>query len=204
LATKVTGWALAVRPFAEEDAMVVLRSGLISLAILLTLGVALAQQGKDLASPEQKAEQEKAQQTKEGQAGTTEPSSHADAAKQDNTAALVDGRLAVPGAPADSQTVPSKFSERNAALDALPTMAFPLPLTDEQRKQIREAVSKAPVENATARSAERLPSGINVRELPPQVADQMPAIRNLGYVRTADKVLLVSPPNRIVVGEIAD
>ncbi len=56
-----------------------------------------------------------------------------------------------PGAPADSQTVPSKFSERNAALDELPTMAFPLPLTDEQRQRIREAVSQAPVEGATAR-----------------------------------------------------
>lgn len=182
--------------------MVVLRSGLISLAILMTLGVAFAQQGKDLASPEQKAQQEKAQQSKEGQTGTTEPSSHADLA--DDTAALVNGRLAVPGAPADSQTVPAKFSERNAALDALPTMAFPLPLTDDQRSRIRDAVSKAPVENATARSAELLPNGIDVRELPPQVTDQMPAVRNLGYVRTADKVLLVSPPNRIVVGEIAN
>src|SRR5262245_61835585 len=183
--------------------MVVLRSGLISLAILLTLGIASAQQGKDLASPEQKAQQEKAQQSKEGQTGTTEPGAHAPP-DPNASAAFVNGRLAVPGAPADSQTVPAKFSERNAALDALPTMAFPLPLTDDQRKQIREAVSTAPVEKATGRSAEPLPSGSDVRELPPQVTDQMPAMRNLGYVRTADKVLLVSPPNRIVVGEIAN
>ena len=83
-------------------------------------------------------------------------------------------------------------------------MAFPLPFTDEQRQRIREAVSKAPVEGATARAAELLPSGINVRELPRQITDQIPAARNLGYVRTADKILLISPPNRIVVGEIAN
>ena len=41
-----------------------LRSGLATLAILLTLGLAAAQQGEDLASPQQKAEQEKAQNTK--------------------------------------------------------------------------------------------------------------------------------------------
>jgi hypothetical protein len=49
-----------------------------------------------------------------------------------------------------------------------------------------------------------LPSGINVRELPRQITDQIPAVRNLGYVRTADKILLISPSNRIVVGEIAN
>jgi hypothetical protein len=184
--------------------MVVLRSGLSVLAILLSLGLAFAQEGKDLASPEQKAQQEKAQQTKPGQTGTTEPSSHAESAKPNDTAAFVNGRLAVPGAPADSQTVPSKFSERNAALDALPTMAFPLPLTDEQRQRIRDAVAQAPVESATARSAELLPHGIDVRELPKQITEEIPATRNLGFVRTADKVLLVNPPNRTVVGEIAN
>ena len=79
------------------------------------------------------------------------------------------GRLVTPGAPADSQTVPAKFSERNNALDELPTMAFPLPLTDEQRQRIRAAVSKVPVESANARPAELLPSGVNVRELPDQI-----------------------------------
>ena len=52
-----------------------LRSGLVTLAILLdSSGVAAAQQGENLASPQQKAEQEKAQHTKAGRAGTTEPS----------------------------------------------------------------------------------------------------------------------------------
>ena len=181
-----------------------LRSGLATLAILLTLGLAAAQQGENLASPQQKAEQEKAQKTKAGQAGTTEPSSHAPSAPPDESWVFQNGRLVVPGAPADSQTVPAKFSERNNALDELPTMAFPLPLTDEQRQRIRAAVSKVPVESAAARPAERLPSGINVRELSDQITTEIPATRNLGYVRTADRILLISPPNRIVVGEIPD
>ena len=81
-------------------------------------------------------------------------------------------------------------------------MAFPLPLTDEQRQRIRAAVSKVTVETANARPAELLPSGINVRELSDQITTEIPAMRNLGYVRTADRILLISPPNRIVVGEI--
>jgi hypothetical protein len=179
-----------------------LRSGLVTIAILLGLGVAFAQQGENLASPQQKAQQEKAQQTKEGQAGTTEPSSHTPTARPDESWVFENGRLNVPGAPADSQTVPAKFSERNNALDELPTMAFPLPLTDEQRQRIRAAVSKVPAESANTGLAELLPSSVNVRELPPDLTQGIPATRNLGYVRTSDKILLVSPANRIVVGEI--
>jgi len=185
-----------------------LRSALITCAILLGLGFGLglagAQQGQNLAPAQQKGEQEKAQQTEGGRAGTTEPSSVAPSAKPEETEAFVNGRLAVPGAPADSQTVPAKFSERNNALDELPTMAFPLPLTDEQRQRIRDAVGKAPVETANTGLAELLPRGINVRELSNEVTTEIPAMRNLGYVRTSGKILLISPANRIVVGEITD
>jgi hypothetical protein len=197
--------AFSSRQLAEEDAMRALRSGLISIAILLGLGFGLAsaQQGENLASPQQKAQQEKAQQTKAGQAGTTEPSSHAPTAMPDESVVLWNGRLTVPGAPADSQTVPAKYSERNDALDRLPTMAFPLPLTDEQRARIRATVGKTPAASASARPAELLPSGIDVRQLPRELTAEIPATRNLGYVRTADRILLVSPPSRIVMGEIA-
>ena len=100
--------------------MTALRSGLVTLAFLLGLGFAAAQQGENMADPKQNAQQEKAQQTEGGRAGTTEPSSVAPTAKPEETAPFVDGRLTAPGAPADSQTVPAKFSERNAALDELP------------------------------------------------------------------------------------
>ena len=38
------------------------------------------------------------------------------------------------------QTIPAKFSKRNDILDRVPIMALPLPLTDEQLKQIYDAV----------------------------------------------------------------
>ena len=38
------------------------------------------------------------------------------------------------------QTIPAKFSKRNDILDHVPIMALPLRLTDEQRKQIYDAV----------------------------------------------------------------
>jgi hypothetical protein len=116
---------------------------------------------------------------------------------------LVDGRLAVPGAPADSQTVPSRWSKRNAALDGLPIMAWPLPLSDAQRAQIRAAVAAAPAVSTAARPAELLPGGIEVQALPESLTAAIPITRHLRYVRTADRILLIGPSNRIVVGEIA-
>ena len=138
---------------SEEDAMAALRSGLVTLAILLGLGLRGRAAGRESGlARSRRAQQEKAQQTEAGRAGTTEPSSQAPTAQPDESCGFrQNGRLATPGAPADSQTVPAKFSERNNALDELPTMAFPLPLTDEQRQRIRDAVSKAPVESANAR-----------------------------------------------------
>lgn len=175
----------------------------IALAVVIPV-VASSQPAENLASPQQKSQQEKAQHTEPGRIGTTEPSSHAPTTKPQDTAAFVDGRLAVPGAPADSQTVPSIFSERNAALDALPTMAFPLPLSDEDKQRIRGAASQAPVVRTEAHPADLLPIGLEVRELPAQVTTTIPATRNLGFVRTSDRVLLVLPASRIVVGEIVD
>jgi hypothetical protein len=184
--------------------MAALRAGLVTVAILLGLGFAVAQQGgENLSSPQQKGQQEKAQQTESGRAGTTEPSSHTPTAPPDPSWVFENGRLVTPGAPADSQTVPSKFSERNAALDKLPTMAFPLPLSDEQRQRIRDAVSMTPAASANVHSAELLPNDVEVRALPDQITAEIPAVRNLSYVRTSDGVLLISPANRIVVGEIA-
>src|SRR5688572_3543728 len=71
---------------ASEAAMrALLRCGVTATILLCGFAVAGAQQpdskGKALASPEQQAEQERAQQSKEGQTGTTEPSSETKTAK---------------------------------------------------------------------------------------------------------------------------
>jgi hypothetical protein len=98
--------------------------------------------------------------------------------------------------------VPSKFSERNNAIDHTPIMAMPLGLTDEQKKAIVASVKLAdkPVQSTDAKVAHTLPWQITVHDLGSSAND--PALAKLKYVRTQDRVLLIDPPNRIVVGEI--
>ncbi len=193
------------------------------LALVAGLGIASAQQpespaqqpaapaqqpaasdGKQLQSPKQEEMQEKAQETPSGRLGTNEPSALAPTEKPKDAAVLMDGKLTAEGTPADSQTVPAKFSQRNAALDELPTMAQPLPLSDQQKQQIFAAVSKsnAQVATITARPADQLPSSVALSDMPADAAQQVPWAKDFKIVRLADRVLVVSAPNMIVVGEI--
>jgi hypothetical protein len=125
------------------------------------------------------------------------------AAPTQNTAALVNGALNVPGAPTDSQTVPAKFSKRNDALDHVPIMAMPvLAFSNEQKRSIIDAVRGAnpPVQSTSAKPAEELPIGITVQDWPAAASD--PAFARMKYVRAQDRILLVEPNNRVVIGEI--
>jgi len=62
--------------------------------------VAVAQQAAPAAEPQQREQQEKAQQTPSGKMGKEEPSSHAPSDKPADNSVFVNGALAVPGAPA--------------------------------------------------------------------------------------------------------
>jgi hypothetical protein len=157
-------------------------------------------------SPQRQGEQ--AVSTPSGKTGKEEPSAHAPTQNTaqntaQNAAVLVDGKLNVPGAPKDSQTVPAKFSERNDRIDKLPIMAMPLGLSDAQRRAILDSVKQAgqPVQTTGAKPAEQLPANIVVHDL--GVSANIPEVARLKYVRTSQGVLLVEPSNRIVVGEIA-
>jgi hypothetical protein len=103
-----------------------------ALLISATLGVASAQsqtatppaqqnQQQDKqqlpGSPHEQRNVDKALESESGRTGTQEPLPQTES---DGKAPLVNGAWNVPGAPKDSQTVPSKFSERNAAIDKLP------------------------------------------------------------------------------------
>jgi hypothetical protein len=149
------------------------------------------------ASPQRQGEQ--AVSTPSGKTGKEEPTAHA---PTQSSAVFVDGKLNVPGAPTDSQTVPAKFSERNAKIDKLPIMAMPLGLSDEQRRAILDSVKQAnpPVQTTAAKPAEELPLNIEVHDL--GVAASIPEVAQLKIVKTPDRILLVAPSNRIVVGEI--
>jgi hypothetical protein len=152
-------------------------------------------------SANQQRQGEQAVSTPSGKTGKEEPSAHA---PSQDTAVFVNGKLNVPGAPQDSQTVPAKFSERNYRIDKLPIMAMPLGLNDTQRRAILDSVKQGgqPVQNTGAKPAEGLPIDIVVHDL--GVSANIPEVARLKYVRTPQGVLLVEPSNRIVVGEIAD
>jgi hypothetical protein len=158
--------------------------------------------GKPLASPQHQSQAEQNLQTKSGQNAKQEPTTKPAADNKDPV--LVNGRLNVPGAPVDSQTVPAKFSEGNAALDKRPIMAFPLTLSDEQKQKllamIRAAKPDAPVAKIDPKLTEELPASVQLHDLPPS-ANEL-GVSEFKYVRVSDGILLVRPANRIVVAEI--
>lgn len=160
------------------------------------------QSGPSSAAPttSQDSQGDKATHSVSGRAGTEEPGSHA---PSQDTAALVNGAWNVPGAPADSQTVPAKFSKRNDAIDRVPIMAMAvLALSDEQKKAIAASVKAAnsPVQTTSAKPAEELPWTVTVHDLGISAND--PALARMKIVRAEDRILLIDAPNRIVIGEI--
>ena len=119
--------------------------------------------------------------------------------------------MGAPAAPgpigATLQTMPAKFSERNDLLDHLPIMSWPLLLNVQQRQQIYQAVmaEKSP----PAADADMLKPATflsyaqtrDVRPLPPSLSG-IDGLQGLQYIKAKDKVLLVRPPNGIVVDQI--
>jgi hypothetical protein len=156
--------------------------------------------GAPLGSAQQHRDGHEATQTRSGIGGKQEPSSSTPAVAQD--AVLVNGKWNVPGAPVDSQTVPAKFSEGNAALDKRPIMAFPLALTEEQKQKLVAAIRQADVKNAQIdpKLTEELPVTVQLHEMPLSASEL--GVGDLKYVRLPDRIILVNPTNRIVVGEI--
>jgi hypothetical protein len=108
---------------------------------------------------------------------------------------------------ATTQTMPAKFSRRNDVLDHVPTTAWPLPLNEQQRRQIYRAImadNSQPAPGAT----ELKPGSFlsfdqagDLRALPQAVAG-IDGRHGLKYLKGRNKVLLVRPPNGFVVDEI--
>jgi hypothetical protein len=106
------------------------------------------------------------------------------------------------------QTMPAKFSQRNDLLDHMPMMAWPLPLNEQQRQQIYQAVmaDKSPpaAEAAKLKPASSLSfeQRRDMHPLPESLA-AIDGLQGLQYVKAKDKVLLVRPSTGIVVDEVA-
>src|SRR5437667_9461396 len=128
----------------------------------------------------------------------------ADPQPQSN-AAFVNGALAVPGAPANTDTVPAKFSQKNAADDELITIAYTFKtLTDDQRRAVYQMLKGQPTSSAfNADVGVELPPNIELRPIPAELAERVPQTREYSYAVTGDRVLLVGT-SRIVAGAFAD
>jgi hypothetical protein len=181
-----------------------LRTSALALAFAAGIGLAAAQQQPPTADPQQKVQQEKAQQTQSGKTGAEEPSSHAADPQQQSNAVFVNGALAVPGAPANTDTVPAKFSAKNAADDKLIIIAYTFKtLTDEQRRAIYQALKDQPSSAFNADVGTELPPGIELRPVPNEVTARVPQTRDYRYAVGNGRVLLVGT-SRIVVGVFGD
>jgi hypothetical protein len=107
---------------------------------------------------------------------------------------------------ATGQTMPAKFSAENDALDQMPIMGHPLPLTDAQKRMVYDSLAanaEAETRGITVGPAHALPADVAIHGLPEKLTDQVPALKGYKFVKLIDKIVIVSPPNRIVVGEIA-
>jgi hypothetical protein len=120
-------------------------------------------------------------------------------------AVLVNGAFAVPSAPANTSTVPAKFSANNAADDKLITIAYTFKtLTDDERRAVYQALKDQPAGSASnADIGTKLPPGIELRPVPDEVVARVSQTRGYRYVVANDRVLLVGM-SRIVVGVFAD
>jgi hypothetical protein len=146
----------------------------------MSAGLAVAQQPPPAAEPQQQQQQDKAQQTPSGKMGKEEPSSHAPSDKPADNSVFVNGALAVLGAPANTDTVPSKYSEKNAADDKLITLAYTFKLlTDEQRRAIYEGLKDQQAGPAfNANIGVELPTSVELRPVPNDVAARVPQTKD--------------------------
>lgn len=131
----------------------------------------------------------------------------------EDTDVLVDGVLAVPGAPAESETTPAKHSARIAADDRLPIAAFRLRrLTDDQRREIAQQLGSQrriqPAAGGDAASAGDAVVGALVpasaldalTPVPEALAAKFAELRGAGFMRAGGKLLLVDLDNMLVIG----
>lgn len=187
--------------------------------LLTSVAVTAILLGNPAFAQDQRKEEVKKEETvpKSGSAGgKTEPDQNA---KQEgsskipgldpNAPIFVDGRLTVPGAP-DGDTVPSLHSARTFADDQLPIAAYATRyLTKDQLQTIRNAIPKKSGETLSraldghAEIGALLPTGVALNEiqhLPEVLPQQMPALAGTAYVISENKILLVNPRTRVVIG----
>jgi hypothetical protein len=116
------------------------------------------------------------------------------------------GTTGAPAGPigASGDTMPAKYSAKNAADDKLPIGGYRLKhLTDDQRHAICRAVRGAAPSggaNIHPQVGALVPSSAALVPLPAEVTSQVPDTRDLKFTIAQDKVVLIDPVNMMVVG----
>jgi hypothetical protein len=113
------------------------------------------------------------------------------------------------GGPADfatPQTMPSTISAENAKKDKMPTVAWQLPMTDDQKKAIVSSVASAQSQHAANLAdihvTETLPTEVAAQDFSPDLKQKLPDLGRYKFVKVEKRLLIVDPPLRTVVGEI--
>lgn len=194
-------------------------SSLIILALLQAAPGALAQDKQEKVDPTKIDEIKKTETVPPAtgkslpeQAGAQEPSSKTPGTSK-NIDAFVNGVLAVPGIPAESETAPAKHSPRVAADDRLPIAAYRLRRLDEaQRREVAQQLAGprriAPAGGSEAADDAQVVVGALVPAtaldalipVPEAVATKFAELRGAGYMRAAGKLVLIDLRNRLVIG----
>ena len=96
--------------------------------------------------------------------------------------------------------------ETTGSVGTMSTNRGNLPLTDEQRERIYQAVVRFPdAARAGARApelADRLPSDEPLQDLPASVTGEIPLLHAHKFVKLDDRILLIDPASRVVVAMI--
>jgi hypothetical protein len=106
---------------------------------------------------------------------------------------------------ATGETMPAKFSAENDARDKIPIMGR-LSLTADQARMLRDGLAASSEPDAGVAAvgpATELPADVAIHDPPENVTEQAPALKGYKFAKLADKIVIVSAPNRVVVGEIA-
>ena len=134
---------------------------------------------------------------------------------------LQNGSLTTNGAPRTSDTVPSLYSDVNAADDKLPIAAHTLKHLTESNKlaigrdleeQVKADLSadrtagKKTVDGGSGVIGSEISTDVALHSLharPGSVVDRMPEMKGVAYVIAKDRFLLVDADNRMVIGTLA-
>lgn len=106
------------------------------------------------------------------------------------------------------QTMPAKYSRRNALLDRVPATIWPLRLNEQQRQKIYRTIMAEPALPAAGLAKLKLASALSYEQLRdarplPSDLSSINALHGLQYIRDKDRVLLVRTPTGIVVDQIS-